>query len=150
MLEDPEDPVIEVLQVFGHMVLHQHYCSHMSSVHTDKVDSAWRAISENHLPEGRRDPWKPLGSHIRELNKRLSCMIRHYGFQDPPPQREKSVPLSSLWLPLLNPNWTPSTSVWRIYSYCPLFLSLFLRVNQEQLTPPHDPISISRHEVPWR
>ena len=85
MLEDPEDPVIEVLQVFGHMFLHQHYCSHMSSVQTDIVASAWRAISENHLPEGRRDPWKPLGSHIRELNKRLSGMIRPYGFQDPPP-----------------------------------------------------------------
>ena len=57
----------------------------------NKVASAWRAISKTHLPEGRRDPRKPLGSHRPDLDKRLSCMLRHYGLQDPPPWSEKEV-----------------------------------------------------------
>ena len=85
MLYDPEDPVIEVLQVFGHRVRHRHYSSQVSSVRTDTVDLAWRSIFETHLLEGRWDPQKPLGSHIQDLNKRLSRMLRHYGFQYPPP-----------------------------------------------------------------
>ena len=93
MLEDPEDLVIKVLQVFGHRFRYGHYSSRMSSAWTDTVALEWRAIVKTHLPEGRRDSWKPLGSHIQDLDKRLSCMLRHYGFQDPPPQREKAAPL---------------------------------------------------------
>ena len=52
MIEDLEDPVIEVLQVFGHRVRHGHYSSRMSSVRENTVASAWRAISESHLLEG--------------------------------------------------------------------------------------------------
>ena len=44
----------------------------------------WRVIAETCLLEGRQDPRKPLGSHIQDLDKRLSHMIRHYVFQDPP------------------------------------------------------------------
>ena len=65
MLEDPEDLVIEVLQVFEHRVCHGHYYSRMSCVWSDTVASAWRAIAQNHLPEGCRYLWKPLGLHIR-------------------------------------------------------------------------------------
>ena len=46
MLEDPEDSVIEILQVFGHRVRHGHYSSRVSSVREDTVDSACRAISK--------------------------------------------------------------------------------------------------------
>ena len=84
MIEEPEDPVIEVLQMFGHRVHHGHYSSQRSSVRADTVASAWRDIAKTHLLEGRRDPWKPLGSHSRDLDKRLSYMIHRYGFQDPP------------------------------------------------------------------
>ena len=93
MLEDREDPVIEALQVFGHRVHHGHYSSQMSSVWADTVASVWRDISETHLLEVRQYPRNPLGSHIRELNKRLYRILRHYGFQDPLPWHEKSVPL---------------------------------------------------------
>ena len=65
MLEDLEDPVIEVLQVFGHRLRNRHYPSRMSSVRADTVASAWNAISETHLLEVRRDPQNPLGSHSR-------------------------------------------------------------------------------------
>ena len=41
MLEDPEDPVIDILQVFGHRVCHGHYYSRFSSVRAGKVDLAW-------------------------------------------------------------------------------------------------------------
>ena len=85
MLEDPEDPVIEVLQVFGHRVRHRHYSSQVFSVRTDMVASAWHAIAETHLMEGRKDPWKLIGTHSQYFSKRLSRMLRHYGFQDPPP-----------------------------------------------------------------
>ena len=85
MLEDPEDPVIDVLQVFVHRVRHGHYSSWMSGVRGDTVASAWHAIAKTHLPEVRRDPQKPLVSHSKEFDKRLSCMLRQYGFQDPPP-----------------------------------------------------------------
>ena len=49
------------------------------------VASAWHAIAETHLMEGRKDPWKLLGTHSQYFSKRLSRMLRHYGFQDPPP-----------------------------------------------------------------
>ena len=85
MLEEPEDPVIEVLQVFGHRVHHIHYSSWMSSVRADTVASVWRDIAKTHLLECRRDPRNPLGSHRRYLYKHLSYMLRHYGFQYPSP-----------------------------------------------------------------
>ena len=53
ILEDPEDPVIEVLQVFGHRVRHGHYSSRINSVRADMVTSVWRAISKTSLLEGR-------------------------------------------------------------------------------------------------
>ena len=84
MLEDPEYPIIKVLQVFVHRVRHEHYSSRMSSFRADTVALAWRAIYETHLLEGRRDPQKPLGLNSRELENLFSRMIRHYGFQDPP------------------------------------------------------------------
>ena len=84
MLEDPEDPVIKFLRVFGHRVCHGHYSSRMSSVRVDTFALAWCAISKTHLLEGRRDPRKLLGSHSQDLDKRLSPMLCHYVFQDPP------------------------------------------------------------------
>ena len=85
MDEDPEDPVINILQVFGHRVWHGHYSSWVSSVRADTVDSAQRAIAKTHLLEGLWDPRKPLGSHSQDLDKHLPHMLRHYRFQEPPP-----------------------------------------------------------------
>ena len=65
MLEDPENPVIEILQVFGHRVRHGHYSSKVSSVRVDTVTSALRAIANTHLLEGHQDLRKLLGSHSR-------------------------------------------------------------------------------------
>ena len=84
MLEDQEEPVINILQVFFHRVRHGHYYSRVSSVRADTVALVWHAISETYLLEGLREPWKPLGSHIRDLDKRLSLMLCRYGFHDPP------------------------------------------------------------------
>ena len=54
ILEDPDDPVIEVLQVFGHRVRHGHYSSRISSVWVDTVASVCRDIAKTHLLEGRQ------------------------------------------------------------------------------------------------
>ena len=67
MLEDPEDPVIDILQVFGHRICHGHYYSRLSSVQADTVTLAWRDTAKIHLLEGRWDPQKPLGFHNRDL-----------------------------------------------------------------------------------
>ena len=91
-LDCPTDPVVEILQVFGHRVKNGHY-SKKSSVRADTVASAWRAIASTHLLEGRRDPRKPLGMATRELDLRLSRQLRYYSFLDPPSRREKAVPL---------------------------------------------------------
>ena len=72
MLEDLEDPVIEVLWVFDNRVRHRHYSSRVSSVRADTVAFAWHAIAKTHLQEGRREPWKPLKSHSWDLDKQLS------------------------------------------------------------------------------
>ena len=85
MLEDIEDPIIEVLLVFQHRVRHRHYSSWISSARVDTVASSWRAIAKTRLLEGHQDPRKPLGLHSRELDKRLSRMLHHYGFHDSPP-----------------------------------------------------------------
>ena len=43
----------------------------------------------------RPDPRKPPGSSSRDLDKRLTRMLRHWGYQDPPPppRREKAISL---------------------------------------------------------
>ena len=63
-----EDPVIDILQVFGHRVLCGHYYSWVSSARADMVASDWCAITKTHLLESRQNPWKPLGSHNRDLD----------------------------------------------------------------------------------
>ena len=63
MIEDLEDPVIEVLQVFGHRFRHRHYYSRVSIFQSETVASMWHAIADTHLLEGFREPRKPLGLH---------------------------------------------------------------------------------------
>ena len=91
-LEDPEVPIIEVLQVFGVMVRDGSFSNWVPGVMSDTVAAAWRAVAEAHLLEGRPDPRKPPGSSSRDLDKRLTQMLRHWGYQDPP-RREKAIPL---------------------------------------------------------
>ena len=91
-LQTPGLPVIELLQVHGHRVRHGTY-SKQPSVRADSVAAAWRAIAEIHLLEGLTDPRKPSGAATKDLDKRLSRMLRHYSFQDPPSKREKAIPL---------------------------------------------------------
>ena len=57
----------------------------MPGVWSDTVAAAWRAVAEVHLLEGRPDPRKPPGSSSRDLEKHLTQMLRHWGYQDPPP-----------------------------------------------------------------
>ena len=54
---------------------------------------AWRAISDNRLLEGCRNPRKTHGSHMKDINKRLTRMLRHFSYEHPPPKREKYIPL---------------------------------------------------------
>ena len=91
-LQTPQLPNIELLQVYGHRVRDGHY-SKKDRLRADSVAAAWRAISEVHLLEGLNDPRKPRGFSGKDLDKRLSRMLRHYSYQDPPSSREKAVPL---------------------------------------------------------
>ena len=91
-LQTPGLPKIELLQVYGYRVRDGHY-STRCSVRADSVAAAWRAVAEVHLLEGLPDPRKPPGSSSKDLDKRLSRMLRHYSYQDPPSKREKAIPL---------------------------------------------------------
>ena len=73
-------PLSRSFQVFGHKFRHGHYSSRISSVRADTVASVCRDIAKTQLLESRQYPQKPLGAHSRELNKRLSRMLCHYGF----------------------------------------------------------------------
>ena len=92
-LEDPEVPTVEVLQVFGVMVRDGAFSNRVPGVRADTAAAAWRAVAEVHLLEGRPDPRKPSGSSSRDLDKRLTRMLRHWGYQDPhtPEERKKSL-----------------------------------------------------------
>ena len=89
-LEDPEVPIMEVFQVFGVRVRDRAFSNRVPGVRADTVAAAWRAVAEVHLLEGRPDPRKPPGSSSRNLDKRLTRMLRHWGYQDPPPPEERS------------------------------------------------------------
>ena len=79
-----------MLQVYGHRVRHG-YCSKQPSIRADSVAAAWRAIAEVHLLEVLPDPRKPSCSSSKDLDKRLSRMLRHYSYQEPPSRREKKI-----------------------------------------------------------
>ena len=75
---------MEVLQVFGFRVRDESLSNQVPVVMEDTVAAEWSAIAEVHLLEGRPDPRKPPGSRIRKLDKRLTRMLRHWGYQEPP------------------------------------------------------------------
>ena len=87
-LEDQEVPTVEVLQLFGFRVCDGPFSNRVPGVRADRVAEAWRAVAEVHLLEGRPNPRKPPGSSIRDLDKRLTRMLCHWGYQDPPPPEE--------------------------------------------------------------
>ena len=82
-LNNLDNPVVDILQVFEHRIKNSCY-SKNSSVWADTVYSAWRAIATTHLLQVQRDPRKPLGMATRELELRLSRQLRYYYFLDPP------------------------------------------------------------------
>ena len=88
-LEDPEVPIMEVLQVFGVRVCDEAFSNRVPGVSADTVAAAWRAIAAVHLLEGRSNPRNPPGSSSRDLDKRLTRMLRHWGYQDPLPPEER-------------------------------------------------------------
>ena len=79
--------------MFGVRVCDRAFSNRVPGVRADTVATEWSAVAEVHLLEGRPDPRKPPGSSSRDLEKRLTRMLRHWGYQDPPPQREKAIPL---------------------------------------------------------
>ena len=91
-LSDPAIPSVEIIQVYGHRIRHGHF-SRKPGVRADSVATAWRAIAQTHLLEGRPDPRKPPNSTSISLDLRLSRQLRNYSFVDPPPAREKAIPL---------------------------------------------------------
>ena len=91
-LNNPYNPVVEILQVFGHRIKNGCY-SKKSSVQADMVSLVWRAIATTHLLEGRQDPCKPLVMVTMELDLRLSRQLCYYSFLETPDLREKAVPL---------------------------------------------------------
>ena len=88
-LEYPEVPTVEVLQLFGVRVRDRAFSNRVPGVRAYTVAAVWRAVAEVHLLEGRPDPRKPPGSSSRNLDKRLTRMLRHWGYQDPPPEERK-------------------------------------------------------------
>ena len=91
-LQTADLPVIDLLQMYEHRVRNGRY-SKQSRVRADSVAAAWRAVAEVHLLEGLPEPRKPPGSSSKDIDKRLSRMLRHYSYQDPPSSREKTNPL---------------------------------------------------------
>ena len=91
-LEDLEVPTVEVFQVFGVRVRDRAFSNRVPGVRADTVAAALRTVAEVQLLEGRPDPCKPPGSSSRDLDKRLTRMLLHWGYQDPPPLREKAIP----------------------------------------------------------
>ena len=69
------------------------YYSRKGGVRADSVAAALRANDEVHLLEGLKDPRKSKGSSSKDLDKRLSWMLRYYSYPDPSPsKREKGKP----------------------------------------------------------
>ena len=87
-LEDPEVPTLEVLQVF----VDGAFSNRVPGVRADTVAAALRTVAKVNLLEGRPNPRKPPGSSSRDLDKRLTRMLRHWGYQDPPPPKRESNP----------------------------------------------------------
>ena len=79
--------------MIGVRVRDRAFSNRVPGVKADTVAAAWRAVAKVHLLEGHPDPRKPPGSSSRDLDKRLTRMIRHWGYQDLPPRREKEIPL---------------------------------------------------------
>ena len=90
-LEDLEVPIMEVLEVFGVRVRDGSFSNRVPGVWEDTVSAAWRPVAEVHLLGGRPDPRKPPGSSSRDLDKRLTRMLCHWGYQDPPVDRRQSI-----------------------------------------------------------
>ena len=61
LLEDPDIPDIDILQVYGHRVHNVGFYSRASVLRSDSVATSWRDISETHILEGLQDPRKTTG-----------------------------------------------------------------------------------------
>ena len=122
-LDNPDVPVIEVLQVFGVRRRDGDFSS-QASVRADTVAAAWRAVAEVHLLEGRPDPRKPPGSSSRDLDKRLTRMLRHWGYQDPPTKREKAIPLGFVMFAVARATLDAFTQCWTDLIVIALFFCL--------------------------
>ena len=87
-LQDPCLPRIKLLQVVGHRVCNRYY-SKQPGVRADLVTMAWHAIIDDHLSESLIYPRKSPNLSSTDFDKCLSCMLRHYLYQDPPLSEEK-------------------------------------------------------------
>ena len=153
-LRDPHLPRIELLQVFGHRVRNGYY-SKQSGVRADSVASAWRAIAEVHLLEGLPDPRKPPGSSSKDLDKRLSRILRHYAYQDPPPVQARKICPARLG----HKHW----GIFRVRRQIPMYYGLdpdrtlllpqILRIHQDPISPPYHAVPPMIRAIPrafWR
>ena len=93
LLEDPDIPAIDILQVYGHWLHNGAFFSQDFLLWFELVEMTWWDILDTHLLEGCRDTCKSTRSQSQDLNKRLTRMIQHFAYQDPPPQWEKAIPL---------------------------------------------------------
>ena len=81
LLEDPNLPSVDILQVYGHWARHGNYSSQYNRLKADLLAMAWRAIAETHLKEGLSDSRKLHSSHAKELEKCLTRMLRNFSYQ---------------------------------------------------------------------
>ena len=75
MLEYPNLSSVEILQVYCHHVCHGHYSSQSNRIKADLVATMWRSIVGTYLLEGHYDYRNLHGSHVKDLNKRLTRML---------------------------------------------------------------------------
>ena len=75
LLEEPNLPYVNTLQVYGNKVCYGHYSSQSKIFKKDSVATACRSIIDTQLLEGRRDPRNPHSSHTTDFGKRLTGML---------------------------------------------------------------------------
>ena len=92
-LEDPEVPIMEVLQVFGVRVCDRSFSNRVPGVRAATVAAACCAVAEVRLLEGRPDSASPLDPAAATCKKASPECSATGGTRTPPPQREKAIPL---------------------------------------------------------
>ena len=97
LLEDPDIPNINILQVYGHRARNGGFSPQASLLQSYLVATLWRAIADNHLLEGRQYPCNTLGPHSHSLTSVSIACYGTYPTNTSLPRKRKPPPFSSSW-----------------------------------------------------